>query len=509
MASQQILFAETIAGMKKAFKRKAYGAFSFPPLVASTARSPTLFAESDSDSEIENHGNRGNKLKKRARFARQGQLAPTDGPSFYKEAIDYAGVRRTIIHRNPPLIDDEGYEVNSEDDDEQVEEAETTAHELNPYADVRLEHILAPLTASTDLPTHSTLSKPFVSQTLTDLVQQSSGMARKENRSLWKVRYMWTALCGDGNWMPCETMIGLNDLNLYSDDHVARHLLTLRKANGAGTAVLDTPNGHGPSGEEVDTNNPGLVSKNHAKPTTETQDDADQSMADAASTDKQGDEPKPDDSADKQGIDKGNASNGPREAEVGNASAEKRNGTEKSEKVPKDGTKAKEAAHKTPAEEEPGDVAMKDAEPTPADGPHADDTRNGVLSALLGGSEQPFIHPLFQPPGGARPDRDVGLPESEAEDIRRLLALYVQKQEEICRSTSRLYQGLLKAERLRKDVLHWAKSEAHCGPNRDMSDGEDWYDKEEWGLSEDLKKGQDEEEEDTTTTGKKTRNRRQ
>jgi hypothetical protein len=41
-----------------------------------------------------------------------------------------------------------------------------------------------------------------------------------------------------------------------------------------------------------------------------------------------------------------------------------------------------------------------------------------------------------------------------------------------------------------------------------MSDGEDWYDKEEWGLTEDLKKGQDEEEEDTTTTGKKTRNRR-
>jgi hypothetical protein len=28
MATQQVLFAETIAGMKKAFKRKAYGARS-------------------------------------------------------------------------------------------------------------------------------------------------------------------------------------------------------------------------------------------------------------------------------------------------------------------------------------------------------------------------------------------------------------------------------------------------------------------------------------------------
>ena len=41
-----------------------------------------------------------------------------------------------------------------------------------------------------------------------------------------------------------------------------------------------------------------------------------------------------------------------------------------------------------------------------------------------------------------------------------------------------------------------------------LSDGEDWYDKEEWGLTEDLKKGQDEEEEDTTQTQKKTRNRK-
>lgn len=36
-----------------------------------------------------------------------------------------------------------------------------------------------------------------------------------------------------------------------------------------------------------------------------------------------------------------------------------------------------------------------------------------------------------------------------------------------------------------------------------MFDGEDWYDKEEWGFMEDLKKGQDEEEEDMMIMGKK------
>lgn len=123
-------------------------------------------------------------------------------------------------------------------------------------------------------------------------------------------------------------------------------------------------------------------------------------------------------------------------------------------------------------------------------------------------SPDDYVHPLFLPPASSVMDRNLALPDYEAEDVRRLLALYVQKQEEVCRGAQKLHHGLLKAEQLRKNVLHWSKAEAHCGPNRDLSDGEDWYDKDEWGLTEDLKKGQDEEEEDTTTTGKKTRARR-
>lgn len=42
-------------------------------------------AESDSDSEIDSYSNRGQKLKKRARFAHKGQLVPTNGPSSYRE----------------------------------------------------------------------------------------------------------------------------------------------------------------------------------------------------------------------------------------------------------------------------------------------------------------------------------------------------------------------------------------------------------------------------------------
>lgn len=116
-----------------------------------------------------------------------------------------------------------------------------------------------------------------------------------------------------------------------------------------------------------------------------------------------------------------------------------------------------------------------------------------------------FVHPLFLVPASAHPDRDFGLPSAEAEDTRRVLMSYVQKQEEVCRGVGKLYEGLLRADRMRKTVLQWCKAEEHVG---EMSDGEDWYDKEEWALDEDLKKGHDEEDDEGGNQGKKTRGRR-
>lgn len=96
MASQQILFAETIAGMKKAFKRRAYGEF-YRLFAESDHANPLASTESDSDSEIESFTNRGNKLKKRARFAHKGQLMPTAGPGAYKEVR--TGANKTLRSR--------------------------------------------------------------------------------------------------------------------------------------------------------------------------------------------------------------------------------------------------------------------------------------------------------------------------------------------------------------------------------------------------------------------------
>jgi hypothetical protein len=60
-------------------------------------------------------------------------------PTDRTQVAEHAGYQRTIIHRNPPLIDEEGYDIDSDDDEEQVQEAVASAMEENPYSSIRLE----------------------------------------------------------------------------------------------------------------------------------------------------------------------------------------------------------------------------------------------------------------------------------------------------------------------------------------------------------------------------------
>lgn len=86
---EQLAIMDLIAGMKKANKRRAYGTASVlapTPVNEHDTNTVVLLPDSDSDSDIEHTNNRGNKLKKRARFVRQGKLGPPTGPSVYREA---------------------------------------------------------------------------------------------------------------------------------------------------------------------------------------------------------------------------------------------------------------------------------------------------------------------------------------------------------------------------------------------------------------------------------------
>lgn len=126
-------------------------------------------------------------------------------------------------------------------------------------------------------------------------------------------------------------------------------------------------------------------------------------------------------------------------------------------------------------------------------------------------SSLPTPHPLFLIPESVRPDANFGLPAAEAEETRRLLWSYIQKQEETVRGFEHMLESLLRASRMKSDVLEWCKADGHVG---EMSDGEDWYDREKLGLAEgeELKKGTDEDEVETVdesrTTVKRGRGRR-
>lgn len=317
---------------------------------------------------------------------------------------------------------------------------------------------------------------------------------QKENRSLWQVRHLWTSLCGDSTWVPCSTMVGTNDIDFYIEKSTARQSQDSTKTGEGASSPAKL------NGETSKNDAPGARATNELKTSSEhdaaISADADVPMDDANAPEKRKTPPRQ--NVEMMETDDGASKEQPTATDVNKENGEDAANGDTAKLINGGGPSTETASHgrkkgsRLPSE----DVHMQDGEAA------NEASHNGVEAS------QSFIHPMFLPPPNAALDRNLGLPDNEAEDMRKLLSLYVQKQEEVCRGAARLHLGLLRAQRLRKDVLHWSKAEAHSGPNRDMSDGEDWYDKEEWGLTEDLKKGQDEEEEDTTTTGKKTRNRR-
>jgi hypothetical protein len=136
---------------------------------------------------------------------------------------------------------------------------------------------------------------------------------------------------------------------------------------------------------------------------------------------------------------------------------------------------------------------------------HRMTTRAQVLAADQNSRtpSPPPVHPFFNPPP---PQLPIDLASHKDDPLGPLLS-FVSKQEEVVRLQNELYQGLLKAQRMRKEVYTWCKAEGHVG---EMSDGEDWVDLEEWNLQPgELVKGKEEDEaENAITEGAGRRGRR-
>ena len=156
MPSQQVEIAEAIAGIKRALKREREGIAILSHLTwlrgQRTDGAPPHPAPSDQP--VVAASNRGNKLRKGAKFVHEGSLLHVTGPEIYKQVrgrsrcrgsteadsnsqkIEHAGYTRYILDRNPRRYNEYGEEL---EDSETDEEADADAADQNAYSGIHLE----------------------------------------------------------------------------------------------------------------------------------------------------------------------------------------------------------------------------------------------------------------------------------------------------------------------------------------------------------------------------------
>jgi hypothetical protein len=390
--------------------------------------------------------------------------------------------------------------------------------------------ILEPLMRASDLPSNPFYSYPYTSSALTNMVKDAEKQLQAARAALWKAKNLLTEFRGDGLWVPGEAVESEDDFEIF-------HPKRLKVDHGA--VSRSRPRHHAPGAAdkkaaedpEVEQNANSEGSHGNDAPETGVQDQQaqeDVEMADVETTAADGtktadgeaetardvesptqdgteaakEEPEPSgatDDPDPTVLDK---TNGMKPTE----GSSKDQVTEPLEKTLSMGNDSITVESALPEGSQAGSDEDEATPPPPrrmttrAQAQAASNSLDNSNSSSRTRSQSPttstfssnYIDPLYLLPDSAMPDRNFGLSPTEAEETRRLLITYIQKQEEVVRGHEKIFQGLARANRYRKMVLEWCKADGHTG---EMSDGEDWYDKEYWGLDEDLRKGIDEEEE--------------
>lgn len=446
-----------------------------------------------------------NKLKPRARHAQQHRLGDS---THWRERVNHAGYIRNTISTNPKRYDKYGYVYSpaASDDEELDEDAEIEAAEDNPFGEVQLENLLRPLTSAAELAEHPSLKVAYESKALTQMADEAAETLRRERASLYKAKRLLRRFRGDGDWVPCGLFETDNDEYLLGG-HGGFGL----QSDVTGTTLeqpapdLDIPSAH--HLEEDRDPAKGLVEAACIQDgeAMDGVERVDQAAPVVGSVVENGD-------AMQRDMETAEPINEDTSEPVSEPDTEPTNGH-----LPTAPTTADDALNKPPCHPAITDLAECEANSETASNSnaterHAMTTRARARSPAertpspspSDSASIPDIHPWFIAPLSALTDRDLGLPTHEAEDTRKLLLLYVQKQEQICRSLDELCSGLQKADRLRKHVYRSAKAEGHVvydgkgNAVTEMSDGEDWYDVKDWGLEDwelkdgALEKGKDE-----------------
>jgi hypothetical protein len=429
----------------------------------------------EDDDSAPAHTNRGNKLKRRSQFAREGRL-DTSGGTAYRRQVNHAGYIRTTIHTNPALLDSDGEPASPTSSDNELDR-HLEPVEDDPFGEVQLEQLLRPLTAAHELVDHPSLSTAYKSKAITQMADEALEMLRRERETLWKAKRLLRRFRGEADWAPCEAFETEGDDLLLHDHSAGNHIngmsavpsitMSLDEAPlSLQEPLRDEPMSNGlseaPMQPDQQAENGVHAADMAVEPTMESHEpiQPDEQLHQTAVSP---DEPQQHD-PDTTMLDSQPAENP--------ALASRRNspdppGTNSDSASTAGHIMTTRARARSPQE---GSIPPS---PSPSS------------SASI-----PAIHPWFTAPTTSLPSPDLSLPLAEAEDTRKLLLLYCQKQEQTIRSLETLAFGLQKADRLRKFVYESAKASEHLVEDgkgnfvTEMSDGEDWYDPAEWGLSE-------------------------
>ncbi|RMZ77342.1 hypothetical protein DV737_g4381, partial [Chaetothyriales sp. CBS 132003] len=401
--------------------------------------------------------NRGNKLKKGASSVHAGALPYPHGPTGYKEQIEHAGYTRYILARNPARHNEYGYEL---DDSESDPEADADADDENAYSGVRIEELLRPLTHPAELATHPTLSTPYLDSALPDMVKSLEDKLRQERANLWRAKMLHRQLVGDENWVPCGAVETSDDWDLFEPRYPSAAEQSRKRKHG----------------EPQDRRPTQKAAPARADPATNGVHASEQA----------------------------NGNVGPPDASAAAAAEEEDEDGQKMDK-PDDGSNS--ASPAPPPRRITRALAAENTStaPTPPLSPTPSETTTD--SALLTADPLFLIPPHFSTvrrlPAILQALR---LPVDEVLDTRRLLFMYIQKQEESVRGFEAVLGKLIKATRMKDQVWEMCKAEGHMG---EWSDGEDWIDAAAWGeREEDLKKGKDEDDAVQEEEGRKGKRRR-
>ncbi|KAK5690877.1 hypothetical protein LTR97_012040 [Elasticomyces elasticus] len=454
MATQALAISETIRAMKLALRR--------------SQRSPSDSSDNDSDT-LHTHTNRGQKLRPSSRYAHEGRLDTTGGQARYKRKIVHGGYTRSIINKRPRLYDEDGDAISPQDvpsDDEVVGEYGEAVEE-DPFGGVRLEVLMAPLTSASQLAQHPGLRGAYLGSGLSQMAGEAAEMVRRERASLWRGKRLLERFRGDGGFMDCGRFETEGDEELLMPGGVV----------GEGSAVQSVVEAESNGLGEVEQQQQQQRRNGDAMEGVEVVDHV-------GSANPAGDAAEP-------------------VQEATNAGEPQRPTEDHLPQTNGDTTNPTAPTSHSPPPQHPAltDLAQRadDASSNSGTNPSAAPSHRMTTRARARSPQQPTspspspsdsasvpsIHPWFHFPTSNLPDRDLGLPAKEAEDTRRLLLLYVQKQENIVRQLSTLYEGLQRTDRLRRFVWRSSKAEGHVVPDgkggmvTEMSDGEDWFDVEE------------------------------